>query len=172
MPRHVENSAHKNRTKTKNSDARLKRQWHQCTYSHAYLAVALSQYVRYEEIVAAHQPPSFSRSYSTSYRQRCIQATKTQGAPALRNTSRRLQSTIAHNTTISSTITQQTKTETASKSVAYWLLGMSGLVATMVSIGGITRLTRSGLSMTDWKLQGSLPPLNAEAWQREFDRFV
>ena len=39
------------------------------------------------------------------------------------------------------------------KRIAYWLFGMSGLVAGMVTIGGITRLTRSGLSMTDWKLQ-------------------
>jgi cytochrome c oxidase assembly protein subunit 15 len=41
------------------------------------------------------------------------------------------------------------------KSVAYWMFGMSGLVAGMVTIGGITRLTRSGLSMTNWKLQGN-----------------
>ncbi len=40
------------------------------------------------------------------------------------------------------------------KVVGYWLLCMSGLVAGMVTVGGITRLTRSGLSMTDWKLQG------------------
>jgi len=42
----------------------------------------------------------------------------------------------------------------------------------MVSVGGITRLTRSGLSMTDWKLQGSLPPLNKEQWNLEFERLV
>lgn len=57
------------------------------------------------------------------------------------------------------------------KSVAYWLLGMSGLVAGMVTIGGITRLTRSGLSMTDWKLQGSLPPTNLQEWEIEFERY-
>ena len=50
------------------------------------------------------------------------------------------------------------------KAVGYWLLGMSGLVAGMVSIGGITRLTKSGLSMTDWKLQGTMPPTNLEEW--------
>jgi heme a synthase len=57
------------------------------------------------------------------------------------------------------------------KSVGYWLLGMSGLVAGMVSIGGITRLTKSGLSMTDWKLQGTIPPMNLEEWNKEFDRY-
>jgi heme A synthase len=37
--------------------------------------------------------------------------------------------------------------------LAYWLLGTGTMVAGMVTVGGITRLTRSGLSMTDWKLQ-------------------
>eukprot|EP01031_Cornospumella_fuschlensis_P034890 gene34890-42251_t len=41
----------------------------------------------------------------------------------------------------------------------------------MVSVGGITRLTRSGLSMTDWSLQGKLPPLNEEEWLAEFERY-
>ena len=48
---------------------------------------------------------------------------------------------------------------------------MSGLVAGMVTIGGITRLTKSGLSMTDWRLQGSLPPMNKEQWLIEFERY-
>ena len=55
--------------------------------------------------------------------------------------------------------------------VGYWLLGCGGMVAGMVTVGGITRLTRSGLSMTDWKLQGSLPPMTAEAWEAEFARW-
>lgn len=58
-----------------------------------------------------------------------------------------------------------------SPAVGYWLLGMGGLVAGMVTVGGVTRLTKSGLSMTDWKLQGSLPPMNDEEWQKEFDRY-
>jgi hypothetical protein len=58
-----------------------------------------------------------------------------------------------------------------SKQVAYWLFGMCGLVGGMVSVGGITRLTRSGLSMTDWKLQGSLPPMNDKEWNDEFERY-
>ena len=55
--------------------------------------------------------------------------------------------------------------------VGYWLLGCGGLVAGMVSVGGLTRLTRSGLSMTDWKIQGGLPPMTADEWQREFERY-
>ena len=53
----------------------------------------------------------------------------------------------------------------AVRPIAYWLLGMSALVAGMVTVGGITRLTRSGLSMTDWRLQGSLPPTNKAEWE-------
>lgn len=46
-----------------------------------------------------------------------------------------------------------------SKAVASWLFCTAGAVAVMVTVGGITRMTKSGLSMTDWKLQGSLPPV-------------
>lgn len=57
------------------------------------------------------------------------------------------------------------------KPLGYWLLGTAGLVAGMVSVGGMTRLTKSGLSMTDWKIQGSMPPITREEWEREFDRY-
>lgn len=49
-------------------------------------------------------------------------------------------------------------TVSGSKPVAAWLFGTAGAVAVMVTVGGITRMTKSGLSMTDWKVQGSLPP--------------
>jgi heme a synthase len=55
--------------------------------------------------------------------------------------------------------------------VAKWILGTSGMVAGMVHIGGVTRLTKSGLSMTDWKPLGSLPPMNTQDWMKEFDRY-
>ena len=48
------------------------------------------------------------------------------------------------------------------KQIAYWLFGMSGLVAGMVTVGGVTRLAKSGLSMADWKLQvGTVCDVNA-----------
>ena len=55
--------------------------------------------------------------------------------------------------------------------VAKWILGTSGLVAGMVHVGGVTRLTHSGLSMTDWKPLGSLPPMNKDEWEEEFSRY-
>ncbi|WP_082731242.1 MULTISPECIES: COX15/CtaA family protein [unclassified Sphingomonas] len=50
-----------------------------------------------------------------------------------------------------------------------WLFVVAALIVTMVAVGGITRLTESGLSITEWKpISGTLPPLNDAAWQAEF----
>ena len=58
---------------------------------------------------------------------------------------------------------------TSRKWVAYWLLMMAVMVALMVLIGGITRLTGSGLSMVEWRpLIGALPPMSAAEWNRVF----
>jgi cytochrome c oxidase assembly protein subunit 15 len=55
------------------------------------------------------------------------------------------------------------------RQVALWLFGVAGLVALMVVVGGITRLTDSGLSITSWKpLHGALPPLSQADWEEEF----
>eukprot|EP00511_Aplanochytrium_stocchinoi_P006071 CAMPEP_0204830946 /NCGR_PEP_ID=MMETSP1346-20131115/9500_1 /ASSEMBLY_ACC=CAM_ASM_000771 /TAXON_ID=215587 /ORGANISM="Aplanochytrium stocchinoi, Strain GSBS06" /LENGTH=305 /DNA_ID=CAMNT_0051961563 /DNA_START=356 /DNA_END=1270 /DNA_ORIENTATION=+ len=56
-------------------------------------------------------------------------------------------------------------------SMGYWLLGVSGAVFGMVVLGGVTRLTRSGLSMVDWKLQGRPLPRNEEEWALEFEKY-
>ncbi|KAL7532938.1 hypothetical protein ACHAXR_004940 [Thalassiosira sp. AJA248-18] len=52
-----------------------------------------------------------------------------------------------------------------------WLLSTSSLVFAMVHIGGVTRLTKSGLSMTDWKPLGSKPPITQAEWEVEFERY-
>mmetsp|Transcript_9052 Transcript_9052/g.20443 ORF Transcript_9052/g.20443 Transcript_9052/m.20443 type:complete len:490 (-) Transcript_9052:53-1522(-) len=52
-----------------------------------------------------------------------------------------------------------------------WLLSTSSLVFAMVHIGGVTRLTKSGLSMTEWKPLGSRPPMSEEEWEVEFERY-
>ena len=59
----------------------------------------------------------------------------------------------------------------ARKMVGIWIFGSAAWVFSMVLLGGVTRLTRSGLSMTDWKFTGSLPPLSEEEWLREFDKY-
>lgn len=56
--------------------------------------------------------------------------------------------------------------------VVAWLITGCVLIAAMVLIGGITRLTESGLSITEWKpISGALPPLNEAAWQAEFEKY-
>jgi cytochrome c oxidase assembly protein subunit 15 len=57
-------------------------------------------------------------------------------------------------------------------SVANWLLWIAALVFAMVVVGGITRLTESGLSITEWKpVTGTLPPLSEAAWASEFAKY-
>ncbi|GKY87632.1 heme A synthase [Sinisalibacter aestuarii] len=53
-----------------------------------------------------------------------------------------------------------------------WLLVLFALVVVMIVVGGLTRLTDSGLSITEWDLvMGSLPPMNAEAWASAFAKY-
>ena len=57
-------------------------------------------------------------------------------------------------------------------SVRRWLLLVAGMIFAMVVLGGLTRLTESGLSMTEWRpLFGWLPPMGDEAWQRLFELY-
>lgn len=56
--------------------------------------------------------------------------------------------------------------------VALWLLACCALVFAMVVLGGVTRLTGSGLSMVHWKpVSGVLPPLSQRQWEREFKHY-
>ncbi|KAH9602989.1 hypothetical protein KSS87_008914 [Heliosperma pusillum] len=59
----------------------------------------------------------------------------------------------------------------AQKMVGIWLFGSAAWVFSMVILGGVTRLTRSGLSMTDWKFTGNLPPLTEDDWLSEFEKY-
>jgi heme a synthase len=53
-----------------------------------------------------------------------------------------------------------------------WLMVLFALVTLMIAVGGMTRLTDSGLSITEWRpVTGAIPPLSAEDWQREFDLY-
>src|SRR5271166_7020604 len=56
--------------------------------------------------------------------------------------------------------------------VAIWLWSLAVLVFLMVVVGGATRLTESGLSITEWKpLTGVIPPLSLAQWQAEFENY-
>ncbi|XP_037947659.1 cytochrome c oxidase assembly protein COX15 homolog [Teleopsis dalmanni] len=57
------------------------------------------------------------------------------------------------------------------KKVGIWLLGCSGMVFGAVALGGVTRLTESGLSMVTWKFMGEKMPRTQVEWQMEFERY-
>ncbi|KAI4676843.1 uncharacterized protein J4E84_009438 [Alternaria hordeiaustralica] len=62
--------------------------------------------------------------------------------------------------------------KTTSKSVAYWLLGSAASVFGIVVFGGLTRLTESGLSITEWRpVTGSLWPMSQAEWDSEFTKY-
>src|SRR5689334_23275881 len=58
------------------------------------------------------------------------------------------------------------------RAIRLWLLAVAALVFAMVLVGGATRLTESGLSITEWKpVMGVVPPLSAAQWQAEFQHY-
>lgn len=56
--------------------------------------------------------------------------------------------------------------------IRIWMMILFALVVVMIAVGGLTRLTDSGLSITEWQpLTGALPPMSEAAWQSEFDKY-
>lgn len=64
------------------------------------------------------------------------------------------------------------KSSASAKPVAIWLLIGVGMLLVQIVLGGITRLTGSGLSITEWDvITGTLPPLNEQQWLTEFEKY-
>ena len=64
------------------------------------------------------------------------------------------------------------KPETSSPTVAIWLWAIAFLIGCMVIVGGATRLTDSGLSITEWRpLLGAIPPLDESHWLEAFEKY-
>jgi len=58
------------------------------------------------------------------------------------------------------------------KYISYWLISIFLILSLMIVVGGLTRLTDSGLSITEWQLfSGIVPPLNASQWEHYFDLY-
>lgn len=67
---------------------------------------------------------------------------------------------------------QQRIVLTKDKGVALWLFAIALLIGLMVVVGGLTRLTGSGLSITEWQpVTGALPPMSDADWQTEFAKY-
>jgi len=68
-----------------------------------------------------------------------------------------------------STVTDTSPQPADTRALVRWLWLVAGIVVAIVAVGGITRLTESGLSITEWKpVTGVLPPLSEAQWQAEF----
>lgn len=62
--------------------------------------------------------------------------------------------------------------DSSDRGVALWLFVIAGMIALMVLVGGLTRLTGSGLSITEWRpVTGAIPPLSDADWQAEFAKY-
>jgi len=58
------------------------------------------------------------------------------------------------------------------RQISYWLFICAAIVLAMILLGGVTRLTHSGLSMVEWKpLMGTVPPLSEQDWQQTFNKY-
>ena len=60
----------------------------------------------------------------------------------------------------------------ARRGIRAWLMVLFAMVVVMIAVGGLTRLTDSGLSITEWRpVTGALPPMSEAEWQSEFDKY-
>ncbi len=60
----------------------------------------------------------------------------------------------------------------ARRAIAVWLAILFALIVAMIVVGGMTRLTDSGLSITEWRpVTGAVPPMDAAAWTAEFEKY-
>ena len=73
---------------------------------------------------------------------------------------------------MATTFSLHTASASRPRAMSDWLLCVALLVFLMVVVGGVTRLTESGLSITEWKpISGAIPPLTQAAWQTAFDAY-
>jgi len=70
------------------------------------------------------------------------------------------------------TVSPAFASQTGRRAVGIWLLAVAGLIVAMLAVGGLTRLTGSGLSITQWlPIMGALPPMSDAAWQDAFAKY-
>lgn len=83
-----------------------------------------------------------------------------------------MMTTAAHDRLAHSPLSQSAPVASAHTAIAYWLLAVCALLFVVVVVGGATRLTHSGLSITEWQpIAGTLPPLSAAAWEETFAKY-
>jgi len=83
-----------------------------------------------------------------------------------------MMATAGHDRLANSPLLQLAPMSRSHAAIAYWLLAVCALVFVVVVVGGITRLTHSGLSITEWRpIAGVLPPLSAADWEETFAKY-
>lgn len=66
----------------------------------------------------------------------------------------------------------RSRDDTNRRLIRYWLYAVFVVLIAIVMVGGATRMTGSGLSITEWKpIHGVIPPLNHAEWLEEFDKY-
>jgi len=100
---------------------------------------------------------------------RFISSLKTQGKHIFRQNATTATATVTANVVKEASAASQKK---SSRIIGWWLAGCSGMVAGAVVLGGVTRLTESGLSMVDWHLiKDMVPPKSEQEWIEEFEKY-
>lgn len=142
---------------------KLTRQFFQCSHCRCLPRVATR--------------PDIFKEASPKYIRASESSTRRVSSTALGNSAAET-SSLSTLSSLNRTSGQKAKTKTrffpnkSDKSVAYWLLGSAASVFGIVVFGGLTRLTESGLSITEWKpVTGSLPPATEEDWESEFNKY-
>jgi cytochrome c oxidase assembly protein subunit 15 len=98
--------------------------------------------------------------------------TGTDWAGAERAESQRVRLRASHGPAIPAPVPRNLRSQPRPRLFGFWLFVIAALVFAMILVGGITRLTESGLSITEWDpILGAIPPLNQEQWQRAFDGY-
>ncbi len=84
----------------------------------------------------------------------------------------RIPAMVALPTSPAAAVPAAARSDAAARPVAAWLFVCCVLVFAMVVVGGVTRLTHSGLSITEWQpIVGTLPPLTDAAWEEAFAKY-
>jgi len=74
--------------------------------------------------------------------------------------------------TLATTLATTVADDSRARAIRLWLYAVAALVLAMVLVGGATRLTESGLSITEWRpIMGVLPPLGDPEWQAAFEKY-
>ncbi|KAJ8662623.1 hypothetical protein O0I10_001585 [Lichtheimia ornata] len=151
----------------RNSLHRLGRLGATCSHHHHRPFTALRALPRSSSFTwTATTTTTFRSMHSSSLKQSALAQLRSNGV------FKRLMSNAAATATATNTTAAAAKATVTKPIVAYWLYFNAGLVFAIVVVGGLTRLTESGLSITEWNvISGMKPPRSEQEWIEEFEKY-